>query len=346
MTTRTLVVDWLGRGGIAQATEAWAIELGAHGHDVEVVTRLGRELGAGPVPVVASRARKGRLAAHRAVAVRAAQRVREVRPDWVVVQNYILPPFERPVFSAARAVGAKVAVVVHDDRLHTWRAGTSAGLARILRTADVVVVHSQHVANRIRREGRRDDLAVVPLPVPIGMLSHTGVRPAVLDDRADARWCGHFGVVHRRYKGTDVVEQLGLDGVGGWRFAVLGAGAQPHMGISTLPGYLEPGELVAAVSATDATIAPYTHATQSAVVVLAHVLGSVPVASAVGGIPEQIAHGVDGVLVSPDSGVDAWRRALGDLRDDDYRKELAVAGESRAWADHGAFVTTITELLR
>ena len=58
---------------------------------------------------------------------------------------------------------------------------------------------------------------------------------------------------------------------------------------------------------------PYTHATQSAVVVLAHVLGSVPVASAVGGIPEQIANGIDGILVERDSGIDAWRRALGDL---------------------------------
>ena len=68
MTAKTLIVDWLGRGGIAQATEAWAIELSAHRHDVEVVTRPGRELGAGPVPVTTSREKKRRIAAHRAVA--------------------------------------------------------------------------------------------------------------------------------------------------------------------------------------------------------------------------------------------------------------------------------------
>jgi glycosyltransferase involved in cell wall biosynthesis len=345
VSTRTLLVDWLGRGGIAQATEAWAIELGAHGHDVEVVTRPGRELGAGTVSVTASPERGHRLAAHRAVAQRAAERIRASSPDWVVVQNYVLPPLERPVFAAARAVGAKVVVVVHDHRLHTWRAGTAVGLASSLRSADVVVAHSEYVASSVRHDGRRD-VVVVPLPVPIGMLSRDGSLPEVLDERVDARWCGHFGVVRRRYKGTELVEQLARDGVDGWRFAVLGAGARPGPGVDAVPGYLDPGDLVAAVSATDATIAPYTHATQSAVVVLAHALGSVPVASSVGGIPEQISNGIDGLLVECDAEADVWRRALESLRDDDYRKELARAGEARAWADHAAFVTKITELLR
>jgi glycosyltransferase involved in cell wall biosynthesis len=346
VSVQTLIVDWLGRGGIAQATEAWAIELGAHGHDVEVVTRPGRELGAGAVSVTASAEKGSRLAAHRAVAQRAAEQIRASSPDWVVVQNYVVPPLERPVFAAARAVGAKVAVVVHDQRLHTWRAGTALGLASSLRSADVVVAHSEYVASSVRHDGRRDDVVVVPLPVPRGMLSCDGTLPEALAERGDARWCGHFGVVRRRYKGTEVVEQLARNGVDGWRFAILGAGARPGPGFDAVPGFLAPGDLVAAVSATEATIAPYTHATQSAVVVLAHALGSVPVASGVGGIPEQISNGIDGLLVEADAGIDAWRRALEQLRDDDYRKELATAGEARAWADHAAFVTRITELLR
>ena len=218
------------------------------------------------------------------------------------MQNYLLPTLERPVFKAAHTVGAKVAVVVHDGRLHTWREGTGVGLVRNLRAADAVVVHSEHVAATVRRDTSRRDVVVMPLPVPIGMLSHTSTSPPVLDRCEAARWCGHFGVVRRHYKGTQVVAQLAAGGVDGWRFAVLGAGAEASAGVHSVPGYLESGDLVAAVSASDATIAPYKLATQSAVVVLAHVLGSVPIASSVGGIPEQIAHGVDGILVA------AWCR--------------------------------------
>ena len=346
MTTRTLLVDWLGRGGIAQATEAWAIELGSHGHVVEVVTRPGRELGTGQVPVVTGRERKGRFAAHVAVVNAAARRIRDLRPDWVVVQNYVIPPLERPVFSAARAVGAKVAVVVHDGRLHTWREGMMVGQACALRVADAIVVHTEYVAARVRLDTRRSDVTIVPMPIPLGMLSHSGTKPAMLDQRAGTRWCGHFGIVRRRYKGTEVVEQLGREGVDGWQLAVFGTGARSGTGLHILSGFLEPGDLVAAVSATDVTLAPYTHATQSAVVVLAHVLGSVPVASAVGGIPEQIDDGADGLLIEPHPDIAPWRQALNRLRDDDYRKELAVAGVTRVWADHAEFIARITGLLR
>ena len=359
MTSRTLLVDWLGRGGIAQSTEAWAIELGDCSNEVEVVTRPGRELGQGAVSVIASRERRGRIAAHRAVVDAAARRIRDVRPECVIVHNYVLPPLERPVYAAARAVGARLVVVVHDGRLHTWRAGTAVGLARNLRAADVVVTHTEHVANRVRADVGRRDVVVFPLPVPVGMLWHSrGHRPAWLDDPVgdpadapvdapvDARWCGHFGVVHRSYKGTGVVEQLARTGTEGWRFAVIGAGAEPSAGVHAVPGYLDPGDLVAAVSATDATLAPYTYATQSAVVVLAHVLGSVPVATAIGGIPEQVTHGVDGILVEPGADVRAWRDALEALRDEDYRKELAVAGETRAWAEHADFVAGARRLVR
>jgi hypothetical protein len=209
-----------------------------------------------------------------------------------------------------------------------------------------VATHSEHVATRVRDDSKRNDVVVLPLPVPIGMLWHSrGPRPEQLADHPDARWCGHFGVVHRRYKGTNLVEQLAREGAEGWEFAVFGAGAQPRPGLHVLPGYLDPGELVAAVSATDVTLAPYTYATQSAVVVLAHALGSVPIASAIGGIPEQLIDGVDGILIDPGTGINAWRDALRVLRDDDHRKELAIAGENRAWAEHAESVAGLSRLL-
>jgi len=342
--TAVLMVDWLGRGGIAQCAEVWAIELGAAGHDVTVVTRPGRELGSGSVPVVAARPRRGRIGAHRAVVRAAADQIRAARPAVVVVHNYVLPPLEAAVYEAARAVGARVVVVVHDHRLHTLRAGTRTGLRAHLRSADVVVAHTRFVAEGIEAYTGRDDVVVAPHPVQVGLLRHERVPPVL--PTGIPRWAAHFGVLRRRYKGGDVVEALARAGVPGWGFLAAGAGAPRDVpGLHALPGYLPPGALLGAVAATEVTLAPYAHATQSGAVVLAHVLGSVPVASAVGGIPEQIDGGVDGILVPPGAPRSVWYAALLLLSDDEVRKEMAVAGAARAWRDHEQFVSTVRTLV-
>jgi len=350
VSTRLLMVDWLGRGGIAQSTEAWALELGARSYDVDVVTRPGRELGDGLVGVHRARPARGRVAAHRAVADAAAYRIRETVPNWVVVQNYVVPVLEQPVFRAAREVGSGVVVVVHDHRLHTWAAGTHRGLRKNLRAADLLVTHSHFVAEHVARATGRNDVVVLPLPVPIGMLWHARVVPPALADQDDgALWCAHFGILNRAYKGTDLVTRLAAETPPRWRFVLLGTGAERsrlRADVVTIGDFVPPGDLVGAVSATDVTLAPYRVASQSAVVVLAHALGSVPLATAVGGIPEQVTDGIDGVLVNPSADMAAWREALDDLGDDDHRKQLAVAGEARAWADHEAFVNGAVEALR
>ena len=160
--------------------------------------------------------------------------------------------------------------------------------------------------------------------------------------------CGQFGILTRRYKGADLMGALAAadsDSAGvSWP---PGSGAPTATcGVLGISEFLAPGALCGLVAATDATLAPYRFATQSAVVVLAHVLGSVPIASAVGGILEQIDDGVDGLLVSPGAPVVAWRDALAVLDDDEFRKGLAVAGEARAWRDHEKFAREILALVR
>jgi glycosyltransferase involved in cell wall biosynthesis len=341
-----LLVDWLGRGGIAQTTEAWALELAAAGEAVEIVTRPGRELSESPVAVVAAPSASGRFTAHRAVVDAATRRIRERRPSVVVVQNYVVPALERRVFAAARETGARVVQVVHNHRVHTWRAGSRAGMARRLRAADVVVAHSEYVARGVRSYSGRDDVVVTPLPAPIGMLQQ--VAPGLsAEGRASLLRCGHFGALHRGYKGTDTVAALAADPPEGWSFVVAGVGAPATTPrLEAVSRFLDPAELTALVNATDATLVPYRSATQSAVVVLAHVLGSPPIASAVGGVPEQIDDGIDGLLVSRDAPLGAWRDALRAMSDDDFRKELAVSGTERAWRDHERFVRTAVETVR
>jgi glycosyltransferase involved in cell wall biosynthesis len=346
-----LLVDWLGRGGIAQTTEAWALALADASVPVVVVTRPGRELGDGALTVVAARTARTRLAAHRAVALTAAARIRAIRPDTVVVQNYVVPPLETPVFAAARAVGAKVVLVVHDHRLHTWQAGSRLGLAHQLRRADVVVTHSHFVAEGVRRFARTAAApVVVPLPVPVGMLRHRRWVPEAFATRTagdNDLVCGQFGILSRRYKGADVMGTLAASASAAWSFVAAGVGAPTTTrGVLGIPEFLPPGALCGLVAATDVTLAPYRFATQSAVIVLAHVLGSVPLASAVGGIPEQVDDGVDGLLVPPGAAIAEWRDALAALDDDDVRKSLAVAGEARAWRDHEEFTRQVREVVR
>ena len=345
-STSVLLVDWLGRGGIAQTTEAWAIELGNAGLAVDVVTRPERELGSGVVPVTAAAPHDGRIAAHRAVVHAAAQRIRDTRPSTVVVQNYVLPVLERPVYTAARAVGARVVVVVHDHRLHTIAAGTRAGLRRELRRADVVVAHTHFVADGVAQWTGRSDVTVIPLPALVGMLAHA---------RESAPWslppgdavAGHFGVLQRGYKGGSVIAELATAGVDGWAFVAMGTGAPEHVpGLHAFPGYASAGALCGAVAASDVVLAPYRFATQSGIVALGRVLGAVPVVSAVGGIPEQVDDGIDGLLVSPDAPLDAWRAALGVLREPEVRAACAAAGEARAWRDHAAFTCAIQDVVR
>jgi glycosyltransferase involved in cell wall biosynthesis len=130
---------------------------------------------------------------------------------------------------------------------------------------------------------------------------------------------------------------LAAEGVDGWAFALAGVGAPSYPGAQSVDRFLEPGELVATVRAADAVLLPYRHATQSGAVVLAQALGTVPVVSAVGGIPEQVEDGVSGLLVEPDAGPAAWRERLALLGDDRLRERLAAQAQAAVWRDHEVF---------
>ncbi len=300
-----LVVDWLGRGGIAQTTTAWMHALRDAGHGTTVVTRRGRELGdcvTAPTEAVHP------LVTHRRLAALAAATIEQERPDLVVIQNYVVPPLETALDRALARTRTPTIVVIHDHQLHSPVAGTRAGLRRRIRRADLVVTHSQFVADAVRTFSGRPDITTVPLPLPLGMQAARGtsVLPASSDATALL-----FGVVKRGYKGIDVVRTLAAEGVDGWRLAAAGVGAPTDApGLVGIDGFIPGPDLAATVDACDAVILPYRMASQSAAVVLAQAHGTLPIAAAVGGIPEQITSGVDGVLVPSGATTDQWRRAI------------------------------------
>lgn len=331
-----LLVDWLGRGGIAQTTAAWSRELGRSGIQHTVVTRPGRELTGShvvPLPTTGSRLRQ-----HVRVVRSAVRQISHHRPDVVVVQNHVLPPVEIAVDRAARRCGAAVVRVVHDHVLHSRAAGTQLALDRALRSADVVVAHSSFVASNVeRRTGRR--VSVMPLPSMWSGDADPVHLPAELRGRDPVAL--QFGVVHRAYKGADTTAGLAAAGVPPWHFALLGVGAARAPGLLAIDRYLGSDELAAAIASSAVSLFPYRHATQSGGVSLAQSLGSVVLAAAVGGIPEQVAHGVDGLLIEAGSDLDDWIRALAELADPERRAELAVNARQRALDDCRAFAATV-----
>lgn len=338
---RVLVVDWLGRGGIAQTAEAWARELDDAGAEVRLVTRGGRELDdvSAGVEVVASRPGGLHLLAHRRVVRLAVAQIRSWRPDLVVIQNYVVPLMEEPVHRAAAACGAEVAFVVHDDRHRESGEGAHLGLARQVRVADHVVVHTEAVGRAIAADGAAP--VSIPLPVQVGMLDRPGRSPFPDDARPLVL---HFGVLHRRYKGTPVVQRMAARRGDRWAFAFAGVGAPQVPGAMSADRFLDPGELVAAVRQAAVVVLPYERATQSAAVVLAQLCRTVPVAAAVGGIPEQIDHGRTGLLVPPGASDEAWAEALDGLADPTVRDGMGRAGQEAVWDQHARFRAGVRRL--
>jgi len=322
-------------------TETWAIELQAGGLETAIVTRPGRELGQGSVSVRYVPDRQNRVLAHATLVRAAVQAVHDLRPTAVVLQNHVLPPVESAVDRAARRAGSMVVRVVHDHRLHSRWAGTQIGVRGLLRRADIVLAHTRYVGDQVAADVGRE-VEIIPHPVQVGVLAHE-VRPVPEALRGAGNLALHFGVVHRGYKGTDVIVGLAECGVPGWRLGVLGAGAPIGRGFATVPGFVPPGVLTAAVRASAAALLPYRFATQSGAVVLAQALGSVPIATAVGGLPEQIEDGKTGILLPPGAQLSAWQEALASL-DDPTRLGMADRATEQVWGAHRQFSARIVEI--
>ncbi|MDP1819641.1 MAG: glycosyltransferase [Acidimicrobiales bacterium] len=155
----------------------------------------------------------------------------------------------------------------------------------------------------------------------------------------------HLGVLTRAdNKGTDVVVELAERGVAGWQLAFAGVGAPSPAGAISHNRFLAAGELVAVVEASTSTLLPYRFASQSGVIVLAQALGSVPIATRVGGLPEQIEDGVTGLLLPQGAGADELAEALRRL-DGPEATAMAAKGQATAWDRHADFARAVRGLL-
>ncbi len=335
-----VVVDWLGRGGIAQTAEVWVRSLRGLGVTAQLVSRANREVVVDRPGIVQ---RGPRAVQHAGLVATAARTILRVRPTIVVIHSWLVPLAELPVYVAARAVGAEVILVAHNHRSHTRSSGLDIGLDRAFAATDRIVCHSSFVANRIDQGGGRN-LSVVPLPRPEVLLS-SDTGPNGRDGLPPI--CLQFGV-RRKTKDVELVSALAARRSDDWQFFVVGTMADdvsPNRLVNVQKGFQTPEALVQHVRKSDVVLLPYERASQSAAIVLARCLGSVPIASAVGGIPEQILHGEDGLLVPPKAGIEEWMGALDEAAVPSLRRSCAAQGEKRMKLEHTQFIEFVSSLV-
>jgi glycosyltransferase involved in cell wall biosynthesis len=339
------MVDWLGRGGIAHCTEAWMHELRAVGESVELVTRSGRELAATVPGSHGAGRRGGALPEYLAVVAEARFLVRELEPRALVLHGTVFPQIELGLLRVAQRRKSTVIFVAHEPAPPHNVPGAYPALVRLIRAADVVITHSAFVADQVRVLTGRHDVTLLPLPIPVGLIT-AGLGAVSVVESSPVPLALLFGNLHRTYKGSTTVKELATRGVDGWRFALVGKGAPASLqGATTVSRFLEAGELVATVSSSAATLLPYTRASQSAAVVLAQAVGSVVVATSVGGIAEQVENGVTGRLLPVGARVEGWRDVLIELRDPDEQARIAVAARRSVEHAHVKFTAGVLELV-
>lgn len=215
----------------------------------------------------------------------------------------------------------RVVLLVHNVLPHETHPGDRRLVRLALRAVDDVLVHSDAMAAQAREiggEGLRVAVADLPPHLPGGG-PEAGVRAANERLAQRRRAAGDplrvlcLGMV-RPYKGVDLLLEAVRDvpgvevtvageqwGAAGARVRALaaepGLAGRVHLRSGYLPGVDVPGML----AGHDVLALPYRSATASQNVLLAHAHGLPVLATRVGTFGSQIADGVDGVLVEPDS---------------------------------------------
>lgn len=310
MTTRVALIEHLGRGGIAQTSESWRQVLEEAGHRAQVISRPSAYWESA---VTAERRLPGVVGAldqHRRFVRAVIAEIEGSRPDVVLIQNYLVPGWEVAIVRASRAVGAKVVTIVHNHEPHDRWSGLRRGLGSLLRESDYVVAHTEYVGRYlVKRYGVR--VEIIGHPAPLVVLD---AEEAELPDLA--RGCGEpivatFGGLKRRYKNAEFFSELPSLLPHGIRFIAAGPGARSgDSRVEAVSRFISDGELLWLARRSSVVVLPYRAATQSGAVVLAQNAGALPLASAVGGIPEQIIDGESGALMRPDATPEDWAEEI------------------------------------
>ena len=255
--------------------------------------------------------------------------------------NQVLPLVPRPLV-----------VTVHDASHHPGDRLSAATpqwvFDRGFRQADRLIAQSEHVASELRsRSFAQSRIDVVPLPV-VG--PDTATPPP-----AEPHTVLFFGRIWA-YKGLQHLiraEPIVSERVGDVRFIIAGTGEDfgQYERLMVNPERFEVHNSYVSAALRDelferasVVVLPYLEASQTGVVPLAYAHGRPVVASAVGGLPEAVDHGVTGLLVPP-ADEHALGGAIADLLCDDRRRAaMGAAGRAkldREWGDEALAAATM-----
>jgi glycosyltransferase involved in cell wall biosynthesis len=354
-----LVIDSLEVGGAERLVVDLALALRRKGHGVTIACSVAGDLSSVleregvPVQPLLGQLVKRRLSA--AYAWRLRRLIRRERFD--VVHAHV---FASAAAAATATLGTGVPLVITEHTEASWQGPSARWISRFIYSrAERIIAVSTPIRRRlIERDGVPTSIiTVVPNAVPPAPEDdHQSLRPAELPGRpvvgVIARLQPEKGVatfleaasrvapllpetsfviagdgpLRRELEG--LAEDLGLDG------RVCFLGFRPDS-----PALMRSLEVLVVPSLTEG----------SPLVTLEALAAGVPViASAVGGIPDQIRHDREGVLVSPGDAAALGEALLDLLRDSNRARNLGEAGRRRAAVefDHGNMVARIEEVYR
>lgn len=207
---------------------------------------------------------------------------------------------------ALRRAGVPFAVVVHDATPHS-----GDGLPfqhslqqRLIRHASALIAPSKYVGQMLRNqpEARGKEITVIPLPpLRYGCAapprSHGGMMRLLF-----------FGRL-LPYKGLDLLasalRKLPSDSVPVTRIVGQGHETSALATLRAIPNvtvenrWVPEQEVEHIINWSDALVLPYKEASQSGAIAVALACGRPCIVTCVGGLPEQVRNGVDGLIVDP-----------------------------------------------
>ncbi|PZW45876.1 glycosyltransferase involved in cell wall biosynthesis [Humitalea rosea] len=263
------------------------------------------------------------------------------------VMSHVWTPLAAPLLARD---GIAFVPIIHDARPHPgdpallwrWRMRRELGAAR------AAVVLSDAVAQVVAAEA--PGLPLIRLP--LGAHLPNGVPAPAESAGEDFLFFGRM----RAYKGLDLLRDawaLLLRTHPGARLRVVGQGNPEAVapGLAALPGvtvearWVSEAEMPGLVASARALVLPYREASQSGVLPLAMACGVPVIATAVGGLSEQMGDGAGGLLVAPEAAALAGAMARMLDREAHARMAAAALRVGRGLSDWDAQAATLVRAL-
>ncbi len=253
-----------------------------------------------------------------------------------------------------------VVAIAHNPADHGAGALRRSAARSVLRRCDALFTHAKALEAGLTAAYPHLPVASHPLPSPdIGELPARIPARRALDLPTTSRVALFLGLI-RSYKGVDVLlDAVARQGEGNdWLLMVagepwgelgnqlerrvreLGIGERVRLRLAWVPEAEVPNLLAAA----DIVVLPYRSGSQSAVAPLALAAGVPVLSTRVGGLPEVVEDGVNGLLVEPGSVTDL-ARALEELDRPRLADLAAGARASRSRLTWGGYAEALEKLL-